>query len=257
MPLLAFLVALAVGALVFGTLERCHGAPRGRPERGVDVTYAFLGPLVVRPLTRGITIVVAVLAFAIAHGTLDRETLRAAFEAPTWLDAFPRWARVLGILVVADGLGYFTHRLFHRGGMLWRAHAVHHSSEHLDWLASFRVHPLNELLGGLARVVPLLLLGARPGELAFLLPFLAVHALLLHAHVPWRFGPLRYLVASPAFHRWHHSVERDCNYAGLFPMWDLLFGTFHLPEELPERTGTRDRVPRALLAQLAHPFRRR
>lgn len=127
----------------------------------------------------------------------------------------------------------------------------------LDWLASFRGHPLNELLGGLARVVPLVLLGARPGELAFLLPLLAAHGLLLHARVPWRFGCLRFVVASPAFHRWHHSLDRDCNYSGLFPIWDLLFGTYHLPPELPAATGTRDHVPRALFAQLAHPFRRR
>jgi len=257
MAFVGVIVVLAFGALVFGSLERRYGAPTTRPERGLDVTYAFLGPLLVRPLTRGVLFVVAVLALAALHGTLDREALRAAYEAPTWLDELPRWARVIVVLVLADGLGYVAHRLFHRGGMLWRAHAIHHSSEHLDWLASFRGHPLNELLGGLARVVPLVLLGARPGELAFLLPLLAAHGLLLHARVPWRFGCLRFVVASPAFHRWHHSLDRDCNYAGLFPIWDLLFGTFHLPPELPTATGTRDHVPRGLFAQLAHPFRRR
>lgn len=279
MALVGLLVVLVIGALVFGALERRYGAPQSRPERGLDVTYAFLGPLVVRPMTRGALVVVAVLALAAIHGTLDRDALRAAYEAPTWLDGLPRWARVIVVLVVADGLGYFAHRLFHRGGMLWRAHAIHHSSEHLDWLASFRGHPLNELLGGLVRVVPLVLLGARPGELAFLLPLLAAHGLLLHARVPWRFGCLRFVIASPAFHRWHHALEGrgslvrspdgeahvpriagpdgNCNYAGLFPIWDLLFGTYHLPDELPAATGTRDHVPRALFAQLAHPFRRK
>ena len=77
----------------------------------------------------------------------------------------------------------------------------------------------------------------------------------------WAFGPFRYVLASPAFHRWHHTSEEeglDRNFAGLFPWIDLLFGTFYMPEgRRPERFGlAHEDVPEGLLAQLAYPFRR-
>ncbi|HET8578957.1 MAG TPA: sterol desaturase family protein, partial [Methylomirabilota bacterium] len=87
------------------------------------------------------------------------------------------------------------------------------------------------------------------------------YAILLHANVPWTLGPLRYAIASPAFHRWHHTSEaegRDKNFAGLFPLWDLLFGTFYMPRgRQPMQFGVAgDPVPEGLWAQLCYPFRR-
>ena len=62
---------------------------------------------------------------------------------------------------------------------------------------------------------------------------------------------------SPRFHRWHHSRDVDCNYAGVFPAWDLLFGTYHLPDEGPETFGVRgEQLPEGVWAQLAWPLRR-
>jgi sterol desaturase/sphingolipid hydroxylase (fatty acid hydroxylase superfamily) len=75
-----------------------------------------------------------------------------------------------------------------------------------------------------------------------------------------RLGPLRFVLASPAFHRWHHTSDEqglDKNFAGLFPVWDLVFGTFYLPAEQPTAFGVRDEVPAGFLAQLAWPFRGR
>jgi sterol desaturase/sphingolipid hydroxylase (fatty acid hydroxylase superfamily) len=90
-------------------------------------------------------------------------------------------------------------------------------------------------------------------------PFLTLCALLLHANVSWTYGRLRYLIASPTFHRWHHTSEEeglDKNFAGLFPFIDLAFGTFYMPPgRQPERLGiVNDDVPDGLLAQLAYPF---
>ena len=56
-----------------------------------------------------------------------------------------------------------------------------------------------------------------------------------HANLDWTFGPLRYVIASPVFHRWHHSADaasRETNYAPMFPVWDLMFGTFHMPRQV-------------------------
>jgi sterol desaturase/sphingolipid hydroxylase (fatty acid hydroxylase superfamily) len=80
--------------------------------------------------------------------------------------------------------------------------------------------------------------------------------------VSWTYGPLRYVFASPAFHRWHHTSEEeglDKNFAGLFPFIDVIFGTFYMPvERQPQRFGIlHNDVPEGLLGQLVYPFRGR
>lgn len=80
---------------------------------------------------------------------------------------------------------------------------------------------------------------------------------LVHANLNWTFGPLRYVVASPVFHRWHHSddaAQQATNFAPMFPVWDLVFGTFYMPAgRRPEAFGA-EGVPDGLGAQLVHPF---
>ncbi|HEY6843585.1 MAG TPA: sterol desaturase family protein, partial [Thermoanaerobaculia bacterium] len=142
---------------------------------------------------------------------------------------------------------------------LWRFHAIHHSSESLDWLAAARVHPVNEALGRILQLVPMFLLGFDPRVVAAAVPLLTFYAVFLHANVPWDFGPLRYVIATPRFHRWHHTSESeglDKNFAGLFPWIDVLFGTFYMPDRQPQTFGVKDSVPAGFLAQLAYPFRR-
>jgi sterol desaturase/sphingolipid hydroxylase (fatty acid hydroxylase superfamily) len=103
-------------------------------------------------------------------------------------------------------------------------------------------------------------MGFNGAALAAFVPFLTLYALFLHANVAWSFGPLRHLVASPVFHRWHHTSEAeglDRNFAGLFPFIDLGFGTFYMPPgRQPQRFGiVGDDVPDGLWAQLRYPFR--
>jgi fatty acid hydroxylase family protein len=70
-------------------------------------------------------------------------------------------------------------------------------------------------------------------------PVLTVMAILVHANLDWDWGPLRALLASPRFHRRHHTDEanaRDKNFAGLRPIWDILFGTYYMPRNrLPDQ----------------------
>lgn len=270
--ILLALLALGVG---FGLLERRFGPrPRRpwwkRPGTRTDVAWWMLAPLVTRTITRVVVVAGLVLAVLLAHG--DVATLKAELAAGRLPDVSPlglgarlrTWPFAVQLLVglfVADLGGYASHRAFH-GRRLWRFHAVHHSSERLDWLASVRVHPVNEILGRPIAALPLLLLGFEPAVFVLVAPFTTLYALLLHADVTWDFGPLRRVIASPAFHRWHHAADRearDRNFAGLFPVIDLAFGTFHLPKgRLPERLGVvGEPVPAGILAQLAWPFRRR
>jgi sterol desaturase/sphingolipid hydroxylase (fatty acid hydroxylase superfamily) len=184
--------------------------------------------------------------------------VRRPVGAP-WFRAQPLALQILEVLVATDLTGYWIHRAFHKRP-LWRIHAVHHSSERLDWLAASRVHPLNEMITRMLQAAPLVLAGFDPRVVAAAVPLLTFHAIFIHADVTWDFGPLRYLVSSPRFHRWHHASEvegLDRNFAGLFPWIDLVFGTFYMPKaRTPKEFGVREQVPEGFGRQLLYPFRK-
>ena len=80
---------------------------------------------------------------------------------------------------------------------------------------------------------------------------------LAHANVDWTFGPLRYVIVSPVYHRWHHVKDPavyNRNFAPTFPIWDLMFGTCYMPKGvLPSSYGV-EGVPPHFLAQMIWPF---
>ena len=266
--LVAFLIGFLVIGAAFSLLERLFPAVPGqrllRPGARTDLAYWVMLPFVFKPVARGVTLV-AVVLLAIAAGVeVDRAALAEWIQKGHGpLARLPVWAQATLALLAADLLGYWSHRLFHRG-RLWRFHAIHHSATELSWLSAVRVHPVNEIVGHAVRALALVALGFRIDVLVGVVPFFPLYALLLHANVPWSFGPLRYVLASPTFHRWHHTAQEeglDKNFAGLFPFWDLLFGTFHMPAgQLPVRFGVLgppgDPVPQTFLQQLVWPFRR-
>ena len=244
MKLLNLAIALVILSGAFSLIER---RSVWRRERLLDFVYWFFTPTIGRAVT-------AIVLFAFVGWTAYR-------GGAAWFRAQSIPLQAIEVLVASDLIGYATHRLFHREP-LWRIHAIHHSSEALDWLSASRVHPLNEAITRVAQVLPLYLLGFDARVLAGAVPLLTLYAIFLHANVSWDYGPLRYVIASPRFHRWHHTAEEEGlnkNFAGLFPWIDLLFGTFYMPpERVPFRFGVAgDRVPATFLAQLAYPFTNR
>lgn len=258
--IMRLLVGLTILSAFFFVVERLLGNGRGRPvlRRGLltDATYWILTPLVAKPLVRlSILLPIGLLA-ACGVASLDEFRSRA-YSGFGPLSRQPLWLQTIEIYLLVDFLAYWNHRLFH-SGRWWPFHAVHHSSEELDWMSSIRVHPVNELVGTLCRATPVLLLGLNPVITATSAPVLTLYAVLLHANVDWDFGPLRGVIASPVFHRWHHSRDRaaiDKNFAGLFPVWDLLFGTYFMPRDrVPENFGIHGPMPEGYFSQLVHPF---
>ncbi len=171
----------------------------------------------------------------------------------SWL---PLWLQGLLFLVLSDFMLYWLHRMFHGGGC-WKYHAIHHSSEDLDWISAARFHPVNLFLGTIMVDVILLMAGISPNVMLWVGPFTTFHSAFVHANLNWTLGPFKYVLATPVFHRWHHtSLEEggNTNFAGTFPVWDLLFGTFRMPEgRLPDNYGkdeaghpARDRRPTGL-----------
>ena len=247
--------------IVFRTLELTMPKARRTPlkRRGIltDLSYWVFNPLVADAAIQLIMLVVLALFALTIYGRIDKAQILAGFGP---LSQLPMAAQAALMLVLADFIGYWVHRRFH-GARLWRFHAIHHSSQTLDWLSAVRAHPVNELAGKLAIMLPLLALGFSATAVAWTAPVTGLFALLLHANVDWDWGPLRTVIASPRFHRWHHTSEDeglDKNFAPLFPVWDIAFGTYYMPEgTIPARFGTTTPVPDGLMAQMLFPFRRR
>ncbi len=246
----ATLLTLACLAIVYGALERAFPARAARRVRDADFLLDgcfFLGQYLVWST-------LAVTALAAIHGVVNAHAsnqLRgAAASLPIWLVA--TLAVVLGDVVV-----YWFHRACHHFDWLWRFHAVHHSSERLDWLAAHREHPVDGVLTQLAQNLPAMLLGLRFETLAVLVAFRGAWSILIHSNVRLPLGPLRYLFGAPELHHFHHArVERTAhNFANLAPWLDLVFGTYHRPtgpESYP--LGLSQAWPKHYLPQLVRPF---
>jgi len=164
----------------------------------------------------------------------------------------------LAAALVAVG-NYWGHRLTHQVPFLWRFHSVHHSIEQMDWVASGRLHPLDQAFTQAFTVFPLFLLGYGTGVFGGVAVFVTLLALFQHANVRLRFPGVRWVINTPEWHHWHHAIDddaRDKNFG--LPVVDKLFGTAYLPKDRrPVGFGTRSPVPAdGYLRHLAYPFTR-
>ena len=150
-------------------------------------------------------------------------------------------------------------RSAHSFGLLWRLHQVHHSPEKLYWLNVGRFHPIEKVLQMIVYTLPFLLMGVAEQVVAAYFVVYAVNGFFKHSNIRLRFGPLNYLFSTAELHRWHHSripEESNRNYGNVTILWDLLFGTWYLPERRQiTDIGIRDRsFPRNFLGQLLEPL---
>lgn len=217
-----------------------------------DCIYWLWTPIVTRavtPIAIAIVVFPLIYVFGLHYNTLP--------QGHGILSRQPLWLQGIEIFVIGDFLGYWQHRWFH-GRTLWRFHAVHHSSEELDWLSSVRLHPVNDIGAKLIVAVPLIAFGFNLTTVALYAPITTFYAIMVHANVRWDLGPFRYVFVSPAFHRWHHTKAdegQDKNFAGGLPLWDLLFGTFYMPRRQPTVFGIGDPMPAGFFGQMLQPFR--
>jgi sterol desaturase/sphingolipid hydroxylase (fatty acid hydroxylase superfamily) len=253
--LCGWLVLLAV---VFVPLERLfalHPQKIFRKAILTDVGYYFLSSLVPGFL---LAFPLALVAWLVHHA------IPGSFTSA--VTAWPTWLRIVAALVIGEIGAYWGHRWCHEIPFLWRFHAIHHSAEHVDFLVNTRAHPVDLVFTRLCALTPLYVLGLAaplPGSpslipVVFLLLSTA-WGFFIHANLRWRFGPLEWLISTPAFHHWHHTNEGpgrvNNNYASLLPLVDRFFGTLYLPKDKqPARYGIDESLPIKFLGQLVRPF---
>jgi sterol desaturase/sphingolipid hydroxylase (fatty acid hydroxylase superfamily) len=132
---------------------------------------------------------------------------------------------------VFDFFEYWRHRFQHRLTWWWSLHALHHSQTQMTLWTDTRNHLLDDVIRHVWLVTVALLVGAPPASYLLVVVLIMAVESLSHANVRLSFGSIGdRLVVSPLFHRVHHAVEQSgarwgCNFAVLFPMWDILFRT--------------------------------
>ncbi len=248
-----FLLNLILYSIVFIPLERLFAR---LPEQGIfrpswrtDLTYFFVSAVLVQ-VTTILTLKPAMVFFDWAAVPSIQDTVRA----------LPGVVQFALLMFVADFTQYWVHRTFHAVPALWRFHAVHHSADQMDWLAGSRLHLVDIAVTRGLTYVPIYVLGFADGPLFAYLVVVSAQATFIHANVRFTFGPLKWVVATPQFHHWHHAAEReavDKNFAVHLPILDVMFGTAFLPDRWPSAYGISggEPPPRGYFRQLLWPFK--
>jgi sterol desaturase/sphingolipid hydroxylase (fatty acid hydroxylase superfamily) len=243
-------IGMVVLAIIFIPLERLFAL---RPRR---ILRAGWRTDVVHYLINGAALKVGVVIAVAVVGTVLRAFVPAPFRAA--IAASPSWEQIVAALAIATVGGYAAHRAAHQVPFLWRFHRVHHSIREMDWLAANHLHPLDQIFIRSSAVLPLFALGFGRMSLGAFVVLTTLQAIFIHANVRLTFGPLRWLIATPQFHHWHHAREPEAynsNFAGEFPAVDALFGTLYLPaHRWPARYGIDADEPVGYLRQLVWPL---
>jgi len=226
---------------------RHRGQKVRRPLYKLDVSYALASPLL--NLVGVIAaIFVAILSFAWIPGLLIR---------PLVADIPSEILPVVGFLLF-DFVGYWTHRFYHEIPILWNFHAVHHSTEHLDWVSGFRAHPFDGTL--IAPAFIFLIAAGFNTELVGIFAIIQILlGLFLHANVKFRLRWIHPILGTPEMHHWHHSNEEEAiwsNYGVIIPIWDQIFGTYYMPrDKRPSIYGVDEHIEPNMIDQLLYPFK--
>jgi sterol desaturase/sphingolipid hydroxylase (fatty acid hydroxylase superfamily) len=243
------LTALAVMALESVAPHR----PEWQPAHGevvTDLTFLAIVQLLLPPL----------VGFLFAYALIEPVRALNLPLSVLWPHGLPIWLQAVLMVLAVDFLRYWLHRAAHENDTLWRLHSVHHSVQQLYWLNTARFHPVEKALQMMLDSLPFVLIGVDARVLSLYYIAYSTNGFFQHCNVRLRYGFLNYIVGSAETHRWHHSVtpaEANHNYGNTVIVWDLLFGTWYLPERREVASlGLHRRYPKTFAGMLMAPFRR-
>ncbi|MFT0167465.1 sterol desaturase family protein [Paraburkholderia mimosarum] len=133
-----------------------------------------------------------------------------------------------------DFFEYLFHRAQHRIPILWSMHSLHHSDAAINasttnrhYWAEFAIKSMTiYMMGGIIFKVSSTIIG--------FYVVLGFYNFFPHMNLRVGLGRWWMVLNSPQYHRIHHSSLREhwnCNFSGLFPIFDVIFGTFHIPKQ--------------------------
>lgn len=241
-------VSLLFLIVVFRPMEWLFPAKKDqsllRKHWALDLSY-FLGQY----LLWGIMILWLLQHFGVFVQGIVPESFRKTIGSQ------PFWLQAVEMLFLSDFLIYWGHRLQHKVEFLWHFHKVHHTAEHMDWLAAHREHPLDTIYTMGLINLPAFVMGFPLELIAGIIAFRGIWAIYIHSNVRFPIGPLKWIIGSPELHHWHHDLERDRgNYGNVSPIMDVLFGTHTCPDHEPEQFGIKEPFPKTYVGQLIDPM---
>lgn len=165
-------------------------------------------------------VLVAGMTFAMAVGVYDHRLTTIPFTWWAWIACF-----------VIDDLAYYVfHRTAHRVRWLWASHVNHHTSQHYNLSTALRQTWTGFLAINFVFRLPLMLIGFHPAMVFFCGGVNLIYQFWIHTEVIGRFPRwFEAVMNTPSHHRVHHATNPrylDRNYAGVFIIWDRMFGTF-------------------------------
>jgi sterol desaturase/sphingolipid hydroxylase (fatty acid hydroxylase superfamily) len=123
---------------------------------------------------------------------------------------------------------YWNHRNQHEVRGMWAIHVPHHSSEHYNLSTALR-QPVAGAFGVWVPYGLVARMGVRPAIIETSRALNLIYQYWIHTDTIRTLGPAEEVMNTPSHHRVHHGRNKryiDRNHAGIFIIWDRLFGTF-------------------------------
>ena len=246
------LISLAL-ALAFAVLERLRPIERDQPRRRWLFNLAYTPFILALAIIVGIALgPVFARAAAVTNGGLLPDFGSPGASVPAQIGFALLYA------FAVDFIQYWFHRMQHSLPFLWATHRFHHDETALNAAAQSRVHITSFFLLTVLHLPVILLFGARAPHFVAVFIMFTLWGFVSHANVRIGFGRLTPVLTGPQLHRLHHSrlpQHRDCNFAGYFPVIDVLFGTYRKPglDEYPP-TGLGGAQPSSIYGATVEPF---
>jgi sterol desaturase/sphingolipid hydroxylase (fatty acid hydroxylase superfamily) len=152
------------------------------------------------------------------------------------------WWTFLLAFVLEDLRYYWWHRISHRSRWFWASHVVHHSSQHFNLSTNLRQSWTSQFSGLILMSVPLAYIGFSPAMTGLAFSLNLLYQFWIHTEAVRRMPRwFEWLLNTPSHHRVHHASNPsylDANYAGVFMLWDRMFGSFAAErDDEPARYG--------------------
>ncbi len=246
------LIDILVSAIVFIPIElflpKRLNQSKFHSEWHTDLVYFIISHLLIQ-----VTGVIIQMPAVFAFKGIGLESFHDNIQS------IPFIPQLFVALLVSDLFQYTAHYFFHKVPYLWRFHAVHHSTKHLDWLAGSRTHFLDLIVVRAVSFIPIYVCGFSSSVFLTYIVIVSFQAVLAHSNTRINFGFLKYVFVTPQYHHWHHSDDPkayDKNFAIHFPFIDMIFGTYYpMGNTWPEGTGLGNvKFPKGFSRQFIYSF---